>query len=162
MKILITGASKGIGLQIAKELAERGYELVLHCNSTEKALLDFVDENKNKNHIVKADLSTVVGAVDLFNQTCKAIGFPDSIINNAGVADSSPIEKDIKEWSADFDKTISVNLKSPAIICKEFILKKRSSDTFTIEVYEQQTKNLDQIEGSVDEIAEQMEGILDK
>ena len=49
MKILITGASKGIGLQIAKELAERGYELVLHCNSTEKALLDFVDENKNKN-----------------------------------------------------------------------------------------------------------------
>ena len=126
MKILITGASKGIGLQIAKELAERGYELVLHCNSTEKALLDFVDENKNKNHIVKADLSTVVGAVDLFNQTCKAIGFPDSIINNAGVADSSPIEKDIKEWSADFDKTISVNLKSPAIICKEFILKKRT------------------------------------
>ena len=44
----------------------------------------------------------------------------------------------------------------------EFILKKRSSDTFTIEVYEQQTKNLDQIEGSVDEIAEQMEGLLDK
>ena len=38
MKILITGASKGIGLQIAKEVAERGYELVLHCNSTEKAL----------------------------------------------------------------------------------------------------------------------------
>jgi 3-oxoacyl-[acyl-carrier protein] reductase len=126
MKILITGASKGIGLQIAKELAERGYELVLHCNSTEEALLAFVQENKNKNHIVKADLSTVVGAVDLFNQTFKAIGFPDSIINNAGVADSSPIEKDIKEWSADFDKTISVNLKSPAIICKEFILKKRT------------------------------------
>ena len=67
MKILITGASKGIGLQIAKELAEREYELVLHCNSTEEALLAFVEENKNKNHIVKADLSTFVGAVDLFN-----------------------------------------------------------------------------------------------
>ena len=48
MKILITGASKGIGLQIAKELAERGYELVLHCNSTEKALLAFVDEIKTR------------------------------------------------------------------------------------------------------------------
>ena len=37
----------------------------------------------------------------------------------------------------------------------EFILKKRSSDTFTIEVYEQQAKNLDQIE-------ELMEGLLDQ
>ena len=58
MKILITGASKGIGLQIAKELAERGYELVLHCNSTEEALLAFVEENKKSIAVIAPAFSS--------------------------------------------------------------------------------------------------------
>lgn len=128
MKILITGASKGIGFQIAQDLAKRGYDLVLHCNSSPDSLVAFIKENQNLNHLVKADLSSHKGALDLFNQTCKLIGFPDAIINNAGIAESSPIEKETKEWSLEFDKTISVNLKSPAIICKEFILKKRKEN----------------------------------
>ena len=128
MKILITGASKGIGYQIAKDLAKKGYELVLHCNSSPNSLTKFIKENKNINHVVKADLSLKEGALDLFKKTCKAVGFPDSIINNAGIAESSPIEKETKEWALEFDKTISVNLKSPAIICKEFILKKRKEN----------------------------------
>ena len=66
--------------------------------------------------------------MDLFKKTCKLIGFPDAIINNAGIAESSPIEKETIEWSLEFDKTISVNLKSPAIIAKEFILKKRKEN----------------------------------
>ena len=73
-------------------------------------------------------------AADLFNQTCKAIGFPDSIINNAGVADSSPIEKDIKEWSADLIKQC-LNLKSPAIICKVYFKKKNRENIEKAENY---------------------------
>ena len=51
---------------------------------------------------------------------------PDAIINNAGIAESSPIERDINLWANEFDKTINVNLKSPAIICKQFISYKRT------------------------------------
>ncbi len=128
MKILITGASKGIGYQIAKDLAKKRYTLVLHCNSSPDLLTKFIKENKNVNHTVQADLSSQKGAMDLFKKTCKLIGFPDAIINNAGIAESSPIEKETIEWSLEFDKTISVNLKSPAIIAKEFILKKRKEN----------------------------------
>ena len=126
MKILITGSSKGIGFQIAQELSENDNELVLHCNSNHKKL-QTLSLNK-KIHIVREDLSSPNGALNLFNKTCDLIGFPDSIINNAGIAESSPIEKNSEEWSNEFDKTISVNLKSPAIICKEFISKKRKEN----------------------------------
>jgi len=126
MKILITGSSKGIGFQIAQELSENDNELVLHCNSNHKKL-QTLSLNK-KIHIVREDLSSPNGALNLFNKTCDLIGFPDSIINNAGIAEPSPIEKNTEEWSSEFDKTISVNLKSPAIICKEFISKKRKEN----------------------------------
>ena len=126
MKILITGSSKGIGFQIAQELSENDNDLVLHCNSNHKKLQTL---NLNKKiHIVREDLSSPNGALNLFNKTCDLIGFPDSIINNAGIAESSPIEKNTEEWSNEFDKTIAVNLKSPAIICKEFISKKRKEN----------------------------------
>lgn len=131
MKILITGASKGIGYQIAKDLAKKEHELVLHCNSSPDLLTSFVKKHKNLNHIIKADLSSQEGAISLFKKTCKLVDFPDAIINNAGIATSSPIEKETKEWMSEFDKTISVNLKSPAIICKEFILKKRKENIST-------------------------------
>ena len=62
----------------------------------------------------------------LHEETLKKIGMPDAIINNAGIAESSPIEKDINLWAKEFDKTINVNLKSPAIICKQFISYKRT------------------------------------
>ena len=46
---------------------------------------------------------------------------------------------------------------------KEFILKKRSTDTFTIDVYEQQSKNLDKIESSLEGVEEELKkSLLDK
>ena len=41
MKVLVTGSSNGIGLQIAKELSNLKYELVLHYNSTVDNLKKF-------------------------------------------------------------------------------------------------------------------------
>jgi len=125
MKILITGSSNGIGLQIAKDLYETKNTLVLHYNSNNKKLYNFFGNNKENIHYIKSDLSKESGAIKLFEKTSKHIGVPDTIINNAGIAQSSPIENDLKAWTDEFDKTINTNLKSPALICKEFILKKR-------------------------------------
>ena len=125
MKILITGSSNGIGFQIAKDLLKEGHNLALHYNSNKSKIKELVSENKDRSFMVQADLSKERGAFDLFEKIYKKMGFPDTIINNAGIAESAPINLENKLWINNFDKTISVNLKSPSVLSKLFIEKKR-------------------------------------
>ena len=125
MKILITGSSNGIGFQIAKDLLKEGHDLALHYNSNNSKIKELVSENKDRSFMVQADLSKERGAFDLFEKIYKKMGFPDTIINNAGIAESAPINLANKLWINNFDKTISVNLKSPSVLSKLFIEKKR-------------------------------------
>ena len=125
MKILITGSSNGIGFQIAKDLLKEGHDLALHYNSNNSKIKELVSENKDRSFMVQADLSKESGAFDLFEKIYKKMGFPDTIINNAGIAESAPINLENKLWINNFDKTISVNLKSPSVLSKLFIEKKR-------------------------------------
>ena len=125
MKILITGSSTGIGFQIAKDLLKEGHDLALHYNSNNSKIKELVSENKDRSFMVQADLSKERGAFDLFEKIYKKMGFPDTIINNAGIAESAPINLENKLWINNFDKTISVNLKSPSVLSKLFIEKKR-------------------------------------
>ena len=57
--------------------------------------------------MIQADLSKENGAFDLYNETYKVLGFPDTIINNAGIAVSAPLNQENKLWLNNFDKTIS-------------------------------------------------------
>ena len=84
-----------------------------------------IRDSNYKAEVVQVDLSSPNGVEELFNKTIEKIGFPDAIVNNAGIAESAYIEEPFFSWSEMFDKTISVNLKAPALICKEFIYKKR-------------------------------------
>ena len=125
MKILITGSSKGIGFQLSKDLLNEGHKVVLHYNSDNLKIKKLILNHKTNCEMVQADLSKENGAYDLFNKTNKLIGFPDIIINNAGIAESAPINQKTTDWARSFDRTISVNLKSPSVISKLFIEKKR-------------------------------------
>ena len=125
MKILITGSSKGIGFQLSKDLLNEGHKVVLHYNSDNLKIKKLILNHKTNCEVAQADLSKENGAYDLFNKTNKLIGFPDIIINNAGIAESAPINQKTTDWVRSFDRTISVNLKSPSVISKLFIEKKR-------------------------------------
>tara|TARA_B100001758_G_C18387588_1_gene601034 strand:+ start:1256 stop:2005 length:750 start_codon:yes stop_codon:yes gene_type:complete len=128
MKILITGSSRGIGYQIAKDLLKQNHTLILHCNKNKKPLQKLLTNHDTESFIVQADLSNQEGVVKLFNETINKISFPDSIINNAGIAESSDISIGVNKWIEMFEKTINVNLKAPALIFKEFILYKRLNE----------------------------------
>ena len=107
-KILITGASRGLGLAIAQKLSA-DYSLILHASKPES----FTTEIPNS-EILCADLSDI----DQVNDFCKKLkkhGDLYGVINNAGVTYDKPInfqpEKEIEAM-------INVNLKAPILICK--------------------------------------------
>ena len=125
MKVLLTGSSKGIGYKIAKDLIKEGHQLALHYNSNKSLLDSLINEKSSDSFIVKADLSLENEIKKLIDDTIKNLGFPDCIINNAGIAESADITLDLNNWSKMFDKTIDVNLKAPSLIFKEFLKYKR-------------------------------------
>ncbi len=128
MKVLLTGASKGIGYQISKELLEQGHDLALHCNKNRSTLESLLVKYKSSSFIIQADLSSKIEVKKLIYETCEKFKFPDCIINNAGILESAEIKLEFDEWSDLFENTINVNLKAPALIIKEFIELKRKKN----------------------------------
>ena len=127
MKILLTGSSKGIGYRIAQDLIKECHQIVLHYNSNKLPLDKLKTKSSSDLFILKADLSSEDEVKNLVEETIKKIGLPDSVINNAGIAESADITLDFNNWSSMFDKTIDVNLKAPSLIFKEIIKYKRSN-----------------------------------
>ena len=125
MKVLLTGSSKGIGYNIAKDLIKEGHQLALHYNSNKSLLEVLINEYSSNSYIVKADLSVENEIKNLVDDTIENLSFPDCIINNAGIAESADIKLDLNNWGKMFDKTIDINLKAPSLIFKEFLKYKR-------------------------------------
>jgi len=117
---LITGASSGIGYDMAKLLAERNCNLLLVARSEEK-LLKFQQELKNQYHIeveyLLYDLSEPNAALDLYNQVKEKKYLVTGLINNAGFGDygnfvEMPLKKD--------EEMIAVNITALVGLTKLF------------------------------------------
>ena len=127
MKILLTGSSKGIGLNIANTLINEGHDIALHYNKNKSALDTLLKDSKTNSFTIQSDLSDSIQVKDLVNNTIDKLSFPDCIINNAGIAESADVSIDFEKWNELFDRTIDVNLKAPSLIFKEFIKYKRAN-----------------------------------
>lgn len=119
MKALITGASSGIGRDIATELAKRGYDLILVARNIEK--LNQVKENilTNCNNInikiIQMDVSIPENCKNLYSQVNDDI---DILINNAGFGVFGDFTK------TDIDKEIQLintNITAVHILTKLFL-----------------------------------------
>ena len=86
--IIVTGASRGIGKEIAKELAKKEYTVIANYNKSEKQAQELKEELEKENikiDIFKADVSKRNEAQELIEYTINKYGKIDVLINNAGI-----------------------------------------------------------------------------
>lgn len=106
--VLVTGASRGIGREIAEKLAQKGYQVIANYNKSEEKAKELKEKNPNID-IYKADVSKrddVHKMVEYIMQKYKKI---DVLVNNAGISISG-VFTDVtdEEWN----KIINNNLYS--------------------------------------------------
>ncbi len=105
-KALITGASGGIGREIAKSLALAGAEVAL-SGTREDALEETAKQIGKKTHILPCNLTNLNETDGLVERATKQMGGVDILVNNAGITrDNIFLRMKNEEW----DEVITVNL----------------------------------------------------
>jgi NAD(P)-dependent dehydrogenase (short-subunit alcohol dehydrogenase family) len=115
-RALITGATKGIGADIARAFASAGAKLVLSGrNDTELAAAQsaIADEFGTQVSTAAVDLAQPDGPAELAERAGDAFGGLDVLVNNAGISHPQPVVDTDAEL---FDATIAVNLRAPALL----------------------------------------------
>lgn len=116
--VLVTGASRGIGAAIARAMAKAGARVAIHYNDQRARAVALAAEVGHGAEAFQADLSTAEACVTLWNAVASRFGKIHTLVNNAGIALSSPLESDIDGWVDQWDTTLSVNLRAPGILSR--------------------------------------------
>ena len=116
-KILITGASGGIGSAIVQRFAKSDYSLILTSSSSEK--LNYLKKTYGKNHYYyNLDFNNLNSLEQALKQISDEHKDINTIVNNAGVTDDSLV---IRMKSEQWDKIIQSNLTSNFLIVKNLL-----------------------------------------
>ena len=107
---LITGATRGIGKEIALELAANGYDIAVNCRSIQDSLEEERKEIETygvRCEFVKADVANFEQCETMVKEAIEKFGKIDVLVNNAGITRDGLIMRMKKE---DFEADIDVNL----------------------------------------------------
>ena len=110
---LITGASRGIGFAIAKQLGLDGFFIAVVATGPQEKnqkQLDILTESGIRWKYIQADISNHDDRIRIVKETVDTFGRIDVLVNNAGVAPRE--RKDLLEMSEEsFDRVLSINTK---------------------------------------------------
>jgi NAD(P)-dependent dehydrogenase (short-subunit alcohol dehydrogenase family) len=106
--ILLTGASRGIGAAIARELTTDNVRLISLSSAD-------------------GDLSVPGTATRLWAAALEELGHIAVLINNAGVFERNPIDRPDDEWLAAWNRTMQINLTASAEFCRAAIQSWRAN-----------------------------------
>ena len=117
-KIIVTGASGGIGNSIVEKLDQYGANILASGTKIEK--LEELKNKFNRIKILKFDISQSEKVEEFIDNASNELGGLDCIVNNAGITqDNLAIRMNIEEWK----KVIDINLTSSFLMSK-FAIKK--------------------------------------
>ena len=130
---VVTGSSRGIGLAIAKQLADDGHQVVLNSRSPLKpeVLEQFADAKLEVGTIV-GDVSDFADAERMISAVKEQYGRIDVLVNNAGITRDGLVMRMKEE---DFDQVIATNLKGCFNMARHttpILLKQRSGTIINV------------------------------
>jgi 3-oxoacyl-[acyl-carrier protein] reductase len=132
---LVTGASRGIGREIALELARQGANVAVNYAGSEKMANDVVAEIKSlgrKAIAVQADVADGDSVSTMMKQVVEQFGTIDILVNNAGITRDNLLMRMKEE---DWDAVIDTNLKGVFLCTKAVtrqMMKQRSGRIINI------------------------------
>lgn len=119
---LITGATGGLGQEIAKTLIQNNCNLFLTAQNKKRLQqlkddLDCINVNKSRINYCEGDITKQNQIKKIITKVRRDFHHIDILINCAGIFHSKPISQSTIE---DFDKIFGVNIRAPFLFCKEF------------------------------------------
>jgi 3-oxoacyl-[acyl-carrier protein] reductase len=113
---LVTGSSRGIGREIARELAKKGAQVAVHYRTDREAAQETLASLKGGAHAAfAADVADAGSTRGLVEGVAREMGGIDILVNNAAIFESHPVpEVDFVGWQDAWFRTIATNLIGPA------------------------------------------------
>lgn len=131
---LITGGSRGIGLGIAKKLAQAGYDIAINGVRPESGVLNVLDELRSQGGEViycQGNIGDSEDRKNIIQKVRKELGQMNVLVNNAGVAPKE--RKDVLETTEEsFDWVLDINLKGSYFLTQlaaNWLVAQKKSDT---------------------------------
>ena len=117
-RVLVTGASRGIGAATARAVAEAGAAPILHYGQgRDEAHALAADLGVPERDVLGADLAEPHAGTRLFARAGDVTG----LVNNAGIYAASPLAASDDAWAAEWARTLAVNLQATADLCRAAI-----------------------------------------
>ncbi len=129
--LLVTGAARGIGAACARTAVSCGADVVIQ-DVLEEPARALAAELGESCHLIVSDLAHPESAAELWAEATAWRGRIDVLVNNAGIYEPASVDDDLNTWLRAWDRTLAINLVSPASLCREAIRAFRASGGGTI------------------------------
>jgi short-subunit dehydrogenase len=130
--VLITGGSRGLGLQLAREFADRGAEVVFcarHADEVGRAEEILSAEGYTNVKGMVADIARPDGPLDLVERIAREVGPVSILVNNAGTIQVQPF---VDSQEQAFHQSLDLFLYGPLRLCREVLPSMMSEGDGTI------------------------------
>lgn len=133
--VLITGAARGLGKEIALKFAKNKYNVIINYNNSEenaKKLKEELEKYDTEVLVIKADISNEKEVQVMIKKIIEKFNKIDVLVNNAGISIDTVFEEKTKE---NFQKILNTNLIGPFLVSKyvsEEMLKQKRGNIINI------------------------------